>query len=320
MLAVEGIYLLSRIGPLTSGQGVTRYDLRDWGMRQLKFPRVPGCPACLPLDESPVPPELTERSAHAIAYEHAVRFPSRHLLDPKGHQVHYRPSNMELAKEGKAYPSAAKIALPEFQLPRLSVDTVATMTRDPREQELLQPVTLERLTTLLALTAGLRPGDTPGAVRRWSPTGGNLGSVELYMAAIDVAGLDAGLYFYQARDHALAHLYRSKRRDAVLRFVQDVTPPKVGASPNVMIVMTGAHLRVARKYLSFAYRVINLDAGVALTQMQLVGRSLGLDVRRAPHWDEDRLCAGLDLDDPNEVVTAVVHVCGARHDAPGRSV
>src|SRR5262249_44683179 len=90
MLAVETVYLLSRIGPAVTGHGMARYNLQDWTAQTLKCAKVPGCPQCLPLDKKLPTPEQLLQSATALAYESAVRFPSRHLLNLKSHQVHYK--------------------------------------------------------------------------------------------------------------------------------------------------------------------------------------------------------------------------------------
>lgn len=82
--------------------------------------------------------------------------------------------------------------------------------------------------------------------------------------------------------------------------------------PDALIITTAALHRVAQKYSSFAYRITNLDAGVALAQMQMVGSSLGLHVRRARHLVDDLITERLELLDPGEPVTGALLIFGAR--------
>src|SRR5262249_31935188 len=150
------------------------------------------------------------------------------------------------------------------------------------------------------------PADGPtGMQRRWAATGGNLGSVELYIAAADVAGLEAGVYFYQSQKHVLARLFPYPRREAGVDFLCKGAPTIPEEIPQATVVMAGAYSRVAQKYGAFAYRVVHLDAGVGLTQIQAVAGSLGLEAYPATHWDEKHISNQLDLIEVSELPTAV---------------
>jgi len=311
MLAVEALYLLTGIGPALTGHVIARYNLSDWTSQMLKFAKIPGCSYCIPLGSLLPTPDEISRSATALAYDSAVRFLSRRLLNLKSHQDHYRSSNIELSQQAKRYPSAARVVLPRFEFPRLDVDTLPAIIPNPQRPASAR-VSLTNLSELLMLSAGLRPADTlTGMRRRWTATGGNLGSVELYVAAADVAGLEPGFYFYQAQDHVLAKLFPDQNRKHVVEFMRETVPARPNTVPNAMIVMAGAVSRVAQKYSAFAYRVIHLDAGVALAQMQAVAGSLGFEASQASCWDEKSVSDWLGLIDVSEVPTAVIHICGA---------
>ena len=285
MLALDATFAVSRIAPMAGGSHVVRYDLRTWTRAKAIVPRVPGCPHCRP---APVSPSACIETA--VAFEDAVAFPSRTLLDPKTHQVHYRTSNIELAKEGKRYPAAEKVALPELaSLPQPTGIVGARLD-------------VHHLAALLMYTAGLKPRQpgpvNPGKpVQRWCPTGGNLGSVELYVAAYRVAGLDASIYFYQPHEHVLAR-------------VGGIQQVLEGPSPQAVILGAGALERVGRKYGPFAYRVVNLDAGVALAQLELVARELGLRAELADDWDDARVESVAGLERMVEAVTFVARLYG----------
>jgi SagB-type dehydrogenase family enzyme len=172
---------------------------------------------------------------------------------------------------------------------------------------------LDRVAALLLMTAGIRqPNDDQPRrpVRRWAPTGGNLGSVELYLAACDITGVEPGLYFYQPHEHILARLGPPRAAGAMADFIHAVSPQVQADTPGALIISAGALHRVARKYGAFGYRIINLDAGVALAQSQMVARGLGLKARAVTAWSDDVLEEGLDLQTPAELVTAVLALWG----------
>ena len=303
LVATEVVYLLGRVGHLISTSGWSELDPQSWSQRTLSLPRLPGCPTCLPMEE----PAADVHIAHH--YEQAVAFPPRSLLNPKDHMHHYRPGNIALQREGKRYPSAPKELLPaphDCPAPR---GTVLSWLSTPEEPS--APLTLECLAGLLLRVTGLRPdGDAPsGKVQRWAPTGGNLGSVQAYILAVDLAGLAAGWYFYDPHTHALSILARAPDldvRQAATAVAGDALPP--GAS--AFLVLTGALSKVAKKYGDFGYRIVCLDAGVAVAQAVAVARGVGLDARIADHWDDEEIVRQLDLQRYAEPVTAVLGLYG----------
>lgn len=307
LLATEVIFAISRIGPIVTRPNVNRWDLDTWETRPLRVSRRPGCARCRGTAAESDSEIAT--GAAALMYEEATAFPSRHLLDPKGHQVHYRAASLELGKLSKRYPSAEHIALPPAvdtppvgeTLERLTAD----LNRPPTER-----LTVARLASLLALTAGIErhDGHTRSRLRRWAPTGGNLGSVELYVAAQTVDGLLPGIYFYEPHEHALARIVESRQGLEVESLIAQATPQ--AESTDALIVLAAANHRVAHKYGPFSYRIVHLDAGVAMAQMQVAAHGLGLRVRSAARLSHQALLDGLDLAPYSEIVTGAVGVSG----------
>lgn len=280
LLATEVIFHASRIcAPLTT-RDVVRFDFRDWTQVRGRAVRRPGCPVCCPLGgEAPRPPEL------AFHYEQLIEFPPKHLLNPKDHQVHYRVANLALQYEQKRYSTAEMISLPSERAPSIG------------------PLDIVRLGVLLERTAGLRTKRTSSQkVQRWAPTGGNLGSVQVYVLARQVQQLDSGCYFYDADEHAFARLAPRRTEGQVAALMREALD---GASHAAALVFTAALSRVAYKYGAFAYRIIHLDAGVAITQMGFVAASYGVSCRAAMHWDSQCLARELALGE-GEPITVVV--------------
>lgn len=320
MLALEAVYVASRIAPLACGMHALRYDLEDWSRSAVGVARRPGCRRCRPLASTPAsrPPKRGRPSSRhrvetAVAYEDAVAFPPRHLLDPKAHQFHYRASNLELATEGKRYPSAAKAPLPPQERLALPGVPVSSCLEGPGPRPEPGLDGLHRLAAVLLFTGGFRGApsrEAPNGARRWAPTGGNLGSVELYVAAHHVEGLEPGLYFYEAHEHTLARVRSLASREAALAFIRQACPAAGASSPDAVLVTVGALHRVARKYSAFAYRVVQLDAGVALAQAQAVAHGLGLVAAVVSEWADDVVEEALGLADVAEPVTGLLALRG----------
>ncbi|WP_146082590.1 MULTISPECIES: hypothetical protein [unclassified Rathayibacter] len=221
----------------------------------------------------------------AYAFEASTAFPPRALASPKDHQVHYKQSNIVLQRDSKRWPSARTVALAE------------------RETE-GSALTAGVLADLVIRTAGNRESGTPreGKVHRWAASGGNLGSVQAAVLARRVAGLPAGVYGYQRGDDTWAELPWADPEARI-----------AGADPDAdaVLVLTGALGRVASKYAAFAWRIVHLDAGVAVTHARLLAAQHGLRADAAPAWDDAAIGRLLGIDLDAEPVTAVVSLHAA---------
>ncbi|MEU4584672.1 nitroreductase family protein [Kitasatospora aureofaciens] len=285
MTALEVLGLVARVGKPASLHGRTRVDLRAGKSETRMLAPRPGCDLCgdpaVALQDPPT----------AYAYEHSVAFPPRRLVNPRDHQVHFEPSNLALQYDAKEYPDAETVELGDADLALLDGGA--------------QPLTVELLGTLLAAAFGLKqqPQDRRQKLLRFAPTGGNLGSPTAYLLVRDVPGLRPGGYAYQAIGHRLAR-------------VAELPPEYADMAAPVLLVVTGALVRVARKYRTFAYRVIHLDTGVAMSHLLLASRRFGLPVINEPAWDDAALATALGVEREFECVTAVVRL-GAAGSHPG---
>nr|WP_239078017.1 nitroreductase family protein [Streptomyces sp. SID9124] len=154
---------------------------------------------------------------------------------------------------------------------------------------------------LLARTAGLRPDPGGNPWQRWTPTGGQLASVELYLATRPGAlGLPGTLFRYDDLRHALMPVRADNTGIEEILTGTDLAP----AGLDAVLVFTAAHRRLAAKYRDFAYRLAHLDAGCATTQLAAAAAGQGLGVRFATRWDES-LADLLDLAPDDRYVTAV---------------
>jgi len=322
----EVLALLSRVLVARSTGGVTTVDLDGWSDRTVLVPRRPGCPRCCPDGGTARrEPELAHR------YEQAVAFPPRHLLDPKDHQHHYRPANLALQALAKEYPAARHVALAH---PDRTPQPAGAFPDLLAARHAAPAALLDRavLAGLLLRVGGRREdpagGDRRGGkVQRWAATGGNLGSVQLYVLAAGVDGLAPGWWFYEPARHRLALVRRCAdtpgdrsrgvvgapappRRPAAAQLARRLLGGHPAPAPAAVIVSTGALARVAGKYHDFAYRIVHLDAGVATAQLQALATGYGLATRVAPRVDDGLLREELRLDPADEPVTAVLGLYG----------
>ncbi|MEC4020247.1 hypothetical protein [Streptomyces sp. H27-D2] len=284
MITNQVTAIVGRVGSTVVLRGLVRTDLDAWQQDLYVM--------------APVPEQTDRRSSLtaagvplALAFETSVGFPPRKLLNPRDHQVHYKPGNVALQHEGKRWPSAPTLALPtEGVLPQAALEAATPPAVDQ--------IDLSHLASLLLVAAGRK--DEAGSARsvpRWSPTGGNLGSVTLHAVVRDVTGVPAGTWGYDAAGHRLAQLPGAAD-------VAQLPGPWAAAT----IVFTGALARVASKYSTFAWRIVHLDAGVAIAQLAHAARSLGISARPLDRWDDTALAAAFDLDLDAEPITGVLEL------------
>jgi SagB-type dehydrogenase family enzyme len=239
--------------------------------------RLPDCPRC----GSARAPALDLGSAGALAwlFHNSTGMAPREFLAPRRHQAHYSVANIALTRErAEPFGSAAAIQLP----PADALDVpVPWHVRPPGGR-------LDRaaLATLLHHAAGTDPA-RPGA-GRLPPSGGALGSPELFVVARQIDGVPPGIYHYHSPGHLLERL-----RDVPRALVDAAIGGGNGQAP-ALILGAGALGRLEHKYGGFAYRIIHLDAGIALQYLRLTAAALGLPTAEPAELHEaavSELCA-----------------------------
>ena len=189
--------------------------------------------------------------------------------------------------------SGASTALPTIKvdLPQRVLSLLVST-----QKERARPLTLETVTQLLALSVGIKAA-AGSTMRRWAPSGGNLGSTEAYLVAIDVKGLAPGVYFYKPEEHALKKLNQRNMNHVAAACAAVHSGPSAAA----MVVLSGAYSRIARKYGPFAYKLSHLDTGAASSQFLLTASALEVRVRGAQSWDSEALRRALVLRTQEEI-------------------
>ncbi|WP_051723784.1 SagB/ThcOx family dehydrogenase [Micromonospora chokoriensis] len=155
---------------------------------------------------------------------------------------------------------------------------VVTDRRSVREHDDAAPLPLERLAEFLhrsqhTSAVGEAGGQEIG--HRPYPGGGGVYELEIYPLVARCAGLDPGLYHYDAVGHRLEPVAgwgpAADRLLAYARASGALTRP-----PQTVLVVTARVQRLMWKYEGMSYAMILKDAGVLTQQMYLVATAMGL--------------------------------------------
>ncbi|WP_181435060.1 hypothetical protein [Curtobacterium sp. MCBD17_019] len=265
-IAHEVVLLLAGVG---TARTISEAIVMDEAPLRTSFEfvtRRPGCVSC--------GTGGTETGSSAFAYEESVAFPPARLTKPRTHQQHFEPANIALSMEQRHH-DGLRLALP--------ADV------DAGHDTSVAAAVAQTLATAFALKP---PAFAPeGKVRRWSPTGGNLGSPQAYFTTRGVPGLPDGRWMYRGDEYAA---YR-------------VAEPGAGPS-GVELVIVAELYRVWKKYNTFAYRIAALDAGVALSHVAIAAAVLGLPVRNEFGWNAIQLERDYLLDANEQMVVGMVRI------------
>lgn len=201
---------------------------------------------------------------------------------------------------------------PQIELPRASIDSeLVRVLRARRTWRRFgdKPVTRSDLATLLELTWGIQHWvDVPGRPRmalKTSPSGGARHSIEAYVFALGIDGLDRGLYHYAPDRHALVLLKRGATRKRVAEYlpVQEGYP-----RASALIIMTSVFDRVVGRYpYPRAYRSVLTEAGHLCQTFCLLATSLNLAPFCSMAFADSKIERDLSIDGVSE---AAIYVAG----------
>lgn len=159
---------------------------------------------------------------------------------------------------------------------------------------------------------------------RTSPSSGALFATELYVQVVDLPGVPAGLWHYDAQGHALERLQAADARVPAAASVtpsttqQATLPASLHASLHaaadlppgcVAVVLASAiFARSGHKYGDRTYRYVTADLGHALENLRVVAQANGMEAKPVARFDDDAVTAHLGLDGQAEAVLAVLAI------------
>jgi SagB-type dehydrogenase family enzyme len=210
----------------------------------------------------------------------------------------------------KTYPDAERVELPgaadDHGWTEPSLLGALTARRSCRAFA-ADSITGQELGTLLALGAGVTAtrGDAGAApdVFRTSPSAGARSPLEVYVIAIRVEGLEAGVYHYDALDHRLERLADLPADDVLTAALGGQT---WAAAAPALLVHTAVPARSRFRYdTGRAYRDLLLTLGHLSQNVLLLATALGLGSLFVTAVRDEDLEAILGLDHTTEPVLGV---------------
>lgn len=153
---------------------------------------------------------------------------------------------------------------------------------------------LDELSRLLYLGYGR----TDDGFYRAVASGGALYPLELYVVALDVEGLEPGLYHYGVEHHRLDVVRHGDLRSAIAENVvcEGIDLEHAGA----VVVISALFRRTTLKYQNRGYRMVLLEAGAVSQNLGLAATDLGLGCCQIGGFHDDLLSEILEIDGVRE--------------------
>ncbi len=120
--------------------------------------------------------------------------------------------------------------------------------------------------------------------RRMTPTGGNLGALELILVCAPGCDVKEGVYRYQPGSHSIERLGRFPRNVGL-----------VEETRSILFIIVSLYQRVYEKYEIGAFKITGLDAGVAATAARWAAWTCDIDLQTRSELDLTKLEAQIGL-------------------------
>lgn len=229
---------------------------------------------------------------------HVESFNKRNLKSPQAFQINYEEEIHELAVKAPLHVERplGSIPLPiDDEKITMSVEEAITSRVSGREFS-SQPLPLSKLAKLLYLANGVRKQPLPGprpAHDRNVPSSGGLGSVEVFCFAMNVEGVQPGIYHFDSVHHELMLL----KKGHFATWIREFAAMQIeGSEPPVVFVLTSSIGRLNSKYGPRSYRLGLMDVGHVSDNIYLTATALGLNVFAFNGFIDTALNQALDID------------------------
>lgn len=207
----------------------------------------------------------------------------------------------------KTYPGTSRIDLSPFLVRRFPDESLGAIlhrrrsVRSFQQRPLPLAVLAQLLTRACGVTTQFQHADHPEIRQsaRAYPSGGALFPIEIYLAALDVDDVPAGLYHFHAPQQALECVQRGEFRDELQRRMWLAN--EALHAPAVLL-LTGRWGLPLRKYGERGYRVLLLDAGCVLENLIITATSLEQGTCPIAGFHDDPLGQLIGVDPSEEPV------------------
>jgi SagB-type dehydrogenase family enzyme len=199
----------------------------------------------------------------------------------------------------KGYSRLKEIRLPKPSLPKLPLQKVLTLRRSSRDFK-IRKISLNKLSSLLYFSAGLKDLSFNPDTKRFYPSAGARYPLEVYLINLQTP-LPRGLYHYYLKNNSLEELFKFKKFDYKEYFNQQW----LGRS-SFIVIITSVFRRNTIKYGNRGYRHILIEAGHLGQNFYLGAASLNLYCCAIGGFVDDKLNKFLDIDGVEESVVYVL--------------
>jgi SagB-type dehydrogenase family enzyme len=159
-------------------------------------------------------------------------------------------------------------------------------------------LTLDELSFLLWATQGLRRGSSGGRVFRVVPSAGCRHAFETYIAALNVDGLEKGIYRYLPLSHRLAEEFKAPHLEE--RIVTGALGQRFVGEASAVFIWTTIPYRMEWRYGEVAHKVIAIDAGHVCQNLYLACEAVGAGTCAVAAYDQEEMDGLLGLDGRDE--------------------
>jgi SagB-type dehydrogenase family enzyme len=216
----------------------------------------------------------------------------------------------------KIYPGAASVALPR-DLNLSSTPALAALSSYV-PADFSAPIETAALTRILFCADGLTRQKRVGADDyhfRAAASAGALYPIEIYVAASEVEGLEAGLYHFSPADLRMSGLRRGDWR----AYIADAAAKRPSIrNARAVIAMSAIYWRSEWKYRARAYRYCYWDAGTILANLLAAAAAEEISAEVITAFEDPALEALLGIDTGREGMIALVAL-GHTDDAASSS-
>ena len=197
-----------------------------------------------------------------------------------------------------------------FSLPKERVALPAAEARHPLEEVIRarrstrrytgEPLALEELSRLLGFAYGQTGPASGPSYFRAAPSGGALYPLEVYVAALNVEGVERGIYHYDVERHRVDRVQDAAALSSLqeLLLARDVELERASA----VFFFCAVLRRNLFKYQDRGYRMVLMEAGAAGENLTLLATSMGLGCVWLGGFLDDELAGVIGVDEVDEPV------------------
>ncbi len=160
------------------------------------------------------------------------------------------------------------------------------------------PLAFDHLSFLLWATQGIRERLNAGTALRTVPSAGARHAFETYICALNVAGLEPGIYRYLPVEHRLLQCATVEKLAA--RLVDGALGQAFVGQAAATFVWTAIPRRMEWRYGFAAHKVIALDAGHVCQNLYLACEAVGTGTCAIAAYDQDAMDQLLGVDGQEE--------------------